>query len=49
MHLLPVATSNDPGHVTACPFVLPQTPTPSPPSLPSASRKQPETAEELGS
>ena len=46
MHLLPVATSNDPGHVTACPFVLPQTPAP---SLPSASRKQPETAEELGS
>jgi oligopeptide/dipeptide ABC transporter ATP-binding protein len=46
MRLLPVATSNDPGHVTACPFVLPQTP---PPSLPSASRKQPETAEELGS
>jgi len=46
MHLLPVATSNDPRHVTACPFVLPQTPTPSPPS---ASRKQPETAGELGS
>ena len=46
MHLLPVATSNDPGHVTACPFVLPRTP---PPSLPSASRKQPETTEELGS
>src|SRR5271165_5074420 len=46
MHLLPVATSNDPGHVTACPFVLPHTP---PPSPPSASRKQPETAEELGS
>jgi oligopeptide/dipeptide ABC transporter ATP-binding protein len=28
MHLLPVATSKDPGHVTACPFVLPETPVP---------------------
>ncbi len=46
MHLLPVATSNHPGHVTACPFVLPQTPAPPPPS---ASRKQPEIAGELGS
>jgi len=26
MHLLPVATSKDPEHVTACPFVLPDTP-----------------------
>src|SRR6266487_4526913 len=30
MHLLPVATSKDPEHVTACPFVLPETPTPYP-------------------
>jgi oligopeptide/dipeptide ABC transporter ATP-binding protein len=28
MHLLPVATSADPEHVTACPFVLPDTPVP---------------------
>jgi oligopeptide/dipeptide ABC transporter ATP-binding protein len=28
MHLLPVATSQDLGHVTACPFVLPETPLP---------------------
>jgi len=26
MRLLPVATSIDPDHVTACPFVLPETP-----------------------
>ena len=26
MQLLPVATSRDPDHVTACPFVLPETP-----------------------
>jgi len=30
MHLLPVATSKDPDHVTACPFVLPETPAPPP-------------------
>jgi len=29
MRLLPVATSRDPDHVTACPFVLPETPVPS--------------------
>jgi oligopeptide/dipeptide ABC transporter ATP-binding protein len=28
MRLLPVATSSDPEHVTACPFVLPETPVP---------------------
>jgi peptide/nickel transport system ATP-binding protein len=28
MELLPVATSRDPDHVTACPFVLPGTPVP---------------------
>jgi peptide/nickel transport system ATP-binding protein len=28
MQLLPVATSEDPDHVTACPFVLPGTPVP---------------------
>ncbi len=31
MRLLPVATSSDPGHVTACPFVLPGTPAPAAP------------------
>ena len=30
MHLLQVATSKDPEHVTACPFVLPETPAPHP-------------------
>src|SRR5215472_437244 len=30
MHLLQVATSKDPDHVTACPFVLPETPAPPP-------------------
>jgi peptide/nickel transport system ATP-binding protein len=30
MHLLQVATSKDPEHVTACPFVLPDTPAPPP-------------------
>jgi peptide/nickel transport system ATP-binding protein len=39
MHLLPVASSADPEHVTACPFVLPQTP------LPAA---KPKTAGEVG-
>ncbi len=42
MHLLPVASSVDPGHVTACPFVLPQTP---PPLEPAATLN---TAGELG-
>ena len=42
MHLLSVASSADPGHVTACPFVLPETP---PPSKPAAALK---TAGELG-
>src|SRR5260370_12641079 len=32
MHLLPVATSSDPGHGTASPFVLPQTPPHNPPA-----------------
>jgi oligopeptide/dipeptide ABC transporter ATP-binding protein len=32
MRLLPVATSGDPDHVTACPFVLPDTPAPPVPS-----------------
>jgi oligopeptide/dipeptide ABC transporter ATP-binding protein len=36
MQLLPVATSRDPDHVTACPFVLPDTPAPPVPSVPSA-------------
>jgi peptide/nickel transport system ATP-binding protein len=41
MQLLPVTTSQDPGHVTACPFVLPDTPVPGKPPAP-------ETAGELG-
>jgi peptide/nickel transport system ATP-binding protein len=45
MHLLPVATAKGPGHVTACPFVLPQTPAP---PRPAAREPQPETAGELG-
>jgi peptide/nickel transport system ATP-binding protein len=45
MQLLPVTTSQDPGHVTACPFVLPQTPVPGKPTAPEP---QPETAGELG-
>jgi peptide/nickel transport system ATP-binding protein len=53
MQLLPVATSRDPGHVTACPFVLPQTPVPSRSGNPAVSGErgtaaQPETAGELG-
>jgi oligopeptide/dipeptide ABC transporter ATP-binding protein len=35
MRLLPVATSRDPDHVTACPFVLPDTPAPPGPSVAS--------------
>jgi oligopeptide/dipeptide ABC transporter ATP-binding protein len=45
MQLLPVTTSKDPGHVTACPFVLPQTLVPGKPGTPES---QPETAGELG-
>src|ERR1700723_4624903 len=37
MRLLPVATSQDPDHVTACPFVLPDTPAPPVPSVASGS------------
>ncbi len=37
MRLLPVATSRDPDHVTACPFVLPDTPVPPVPSVASGS------------
>ena len=44
MRLLPVATSRDPDHVTACPFVLPDTPVPSP--VPSSASGRP--AGELG-
>jgi oligopeptide/dipeptide ABC transporter ATP-binding protein len=42
MHLLPVTSSKDPAHVTACPFVLPETPAPPKPQA------QTETAGELG-
>jgi oligopeptide/dipeptide ABC transporter ATP-binding protein len=45
MELLPVASSRDPSHVTACPFVLPETPAPPAPPKPQV---QPETAGELG-
>ena len=44
MDLLPVASSKDPSHVTACPFVLPETPAPPAPPKPQA---QPETVGEL--
>jgi peptide/nickel transport system ATP-binding protein len=44
MRLLQVATSRDPDHVTACPFVLPDTP--APPPVPSAASRRP--AGELG-
>jgi oligopeptide/dipeptide ABC transporter ATP-binding protein len=37
MQLLPVATSGDPDHVTACPFVLPDTPAPPMPSVAAGS------------
>jgi oligopeptide/dipeptide ABC transporter ATP-binding protein len=37
MRLLPVATSRDPDHVTACPFVLPDTPAPPAPPATSGS------------
>jgi len=37
MQLLQVATSKDPDHVTACPFVLPDTPAPHP----RAARQEP--------
>jgi oligopeptide/dipeptide ABC transporter ATP-binding protein len=50
MRLLPVVTSADPEHVTACPFVLPETPVPrahEPPSEASGSGHL-EAAEELG-
>ena len=43
MQLLPVATSRDPDHVTACPFVLPETPVKPAPSVTSG-----HPAEELG-
>jgi len=43
MQLLPVATSRDPDHVTACPFVLPDTPAPPVPPVASGS-----TTGELG-
>jgi oligopeptide/dipeptide ABC transporter ATP-binding protein len=41
MRLLPVATSRDPDHVTACPFVLPDTPAPLVPPLPSVASGSP--------
>ena len=49
MRLLPVVTSSDPEHVTACPFVLPQTPEPVVNRSPGASEARDlSTAGELG-
>jgi len=49
MRLLPVITSSDPQHVTACPFVLPQTPEPGVNRSPGASEAGDlSTAGELG-
>jgi oligopeptide/dipeptide ABC transporter ATP-binding protein len=45
MELLPVTSSRDPSHVTACPFVLPETPAPPAPPKPQV---KPETPGELG-
>jgi oligopeptide/dipeptide ABC transporter ATP-binding protein len=47
MQLLPVATSADPEHVTACPFILPETPAPRAPTAPVA-EKPPSGASEPG-
>jgi oligopeptide/dipeptide ABC transporter ATP-binding protein len=47
MRLLPVAASRDPEHVTACPFVLPETPVREPPSGASEPGEL-RTAAELG-
>jgi oligopeptide/dipeptide ABC transporter ATP-binding protein len=41
MTLAPVATSASPGHVTACPFVLPQTPPPAKPDTDQAPAAEP--------
>jgi oligopeptide/dipeptide ABC transporter ATP-binding protein len=50
MRLLPVATSSDPEHVTACPFVLPGTPAPSAqPAEAQPASTQPAAAGEAGS
>jgi oligopeptide/dipeptide ABC transporter ATP-binding protein len=53
MQLLPVTTSADPDHVTACPFVLPDTPPPGagarPPAADGTDASQPETTRGLGS
>jgi oligopeptide/dipeptide ABC transporter ATP-binding protein len=46
MELLPVATSQDPEHVTACPFVLPDTPPPE--VLPAPAEGRLEVPEHLG-
>ncbi len=48
MHLLPVTSSKDPDHVTACPFVLPQTPMPPRPAEAAAPQAAQETAGEVG-
>jgi peptide/nickel transport system ATP-binding protein len=48
MSLAPVASSRDPGHVTACPFVLPGTPVPAGPGgLTAARPSAPASREEL--
>jgi peptide/nickel transport system ATP-binding protein len=48
MSLAPVAPASDPGHVTACPFVGPDTPAPPPPAGRSAgARPEPAASTEL--
>ena len=46
--LAPVASASEPGHVTACPFVGPDTPDPPPPAYREADRSaQPAASPEL--
>ena len=46
MHLLQVATSKDPEHVTACPFVLPETPAPHPRGAHAGNRRGADVTEQ---
>jgi peptide/nickel transport system ATP-binding protein len=47
MSLAPVAPASDPGHVTACPFVGPDTPPLPPPAGPAEQRTEPAASTEL--
>ena len=48
MNLAVVAPASDPGHVTACPFVGPDTPAPPPPaSRPAGESPEPAASTEL--